>query len=89
MTPEAATTLIANALQAAFFVAGPLLLVALVAGVVVGLVQTVLQVNEQSISFVVKVIAVTAVLVVAGPALGAKMLDYTRGSLQSIAVVVK
>jgi flagellar biosynthetic protein FliQ len=89
MTPEAATTLIANALRITFMAAGPILAAALVAGLLVGVVQTVLQVNEASVSFVVKVVAVTGVLVVVGPALGTQMMDYTRNSLQSIALVVK
>lgn len=89
MTPEAATTLIANALRITFMAAGPVLAAALVAGLLVGVVQTVLQVNEASVSFVVKVVAVTGVLVVLGPALGTQMMDYTRNSLQSIALVVK
>ena len=89
MTPEAATTLIANALRITFVAAGPVLAAALVAGLLVGVVQTVLQVNEASVSFVVKVVAVTGVLVVLGPALGTQMMDYTRNSIQSIALVVK
>ncbi len=89
MTPEAATTLIANALRITFMAAGPVLAAALVAGLLVGVVQTVLQVNEASVSFVVKVVAVTGVLVVLGPALGTQMMDYTRNSIQSIALVVK
>lgn len=89
MTPEAATTLIANALRITFMAAGPVLAAALVAGLLVGVVQTVLQVNEASVSFVVKVVAVTGLLVVLGPALGTQMMDYTRNSLQSIALVVK
>ncbi len=89
MTPEAATTLIAGVLRATFMASGPILLAALVAGLLVGVGQTVLQVNEASVSFVVKVIAVTAVLAAMGPAIGAQMLDYTRHSLESIALVVK
>jgi flagellar biosynthetic protein FliQ len=89
MTPESATTLIANALRITFMAAGPVLAAALVAGLLVGVVQTVLQVNEASVSFVVKVVAVTGILVVLGPALGTQMMDYTRNSLQSIALVVK
>lgn len=89
MTPEAAMALVADALRATFMAAGPVLGAALAAGLLVGVAQTVLQVNEASVSFVVKVIAVTAVLAVLGPALGMQMVDYTRRSLENIALVVK
>lgn len=89
MTPEAAMALCVGALKATFMAVGPILGVALIAGLLVGVAQTVLQVNEASVSFVVKVIAVTAVLAVLGPAIGTQMLDYTRHSLESIALVVR
>ena len=89
MTPEAAMALCAEALRIAFGVVGPILAAALVAGVLVGVAQTVLQVNEASVSFVVKVIAVTAVLAVLGPVIGAQMVDYTRRSLENVSTVVK
>lgn len=89
MTPEAALALVAEALRATFIAAGPVLAAALVAGLLVGVAQTVLQVNEASVSFVVKVIAVTAVLAVLGPAIGTQMVDYTRRSLEDVALVVK
>lgn len=89
MTPEAATTLIAEALRATFMAAGAVLIAALVAGLLVGIAQTVLQVNEASVSFVAKVVAVTAVLAVLGPAIGTQMLDYTRRSLENVALVVR
>ena len=89
MSPEAAMALCAEALKITFFAVGPILAAALLAGLLVGVAQTVLQVNEASVSFVVKVIAVTAVLAVLGPAIGTQMVDYTRRSLESIALVVR
>lgn len=89
MTPEAAMTLCAAALRATVMAVGPILAAALAAGLLVGIAQTVLQVNEASVSFVMKVIAVTAVLAVLGPAIGTQMVDYTRRSLESIALVVR
>ena len=88
MTPEAAMALCVGCLKATFMAVGPVLGAALIAGLLVGVAQTVLQVNEASVSFVVKVIAVTAVLAVIGPAIGTQMLDYTRHCLEGIALVV-
>lgn len=88
MTPDHAMTVIRGFIVATLTVTGPVLLVALVAGVMVGLVQTATQINEPSLSYLVKVGALILVLVVAGPALGAQVVGYMRQSLQSIAGVV-
>jgi flagellar biosynthesis protein FliQ len=89
MTPEAAISLITEAMRATMMSCGPILAAALLAGLMVGVAQTVLQVNEASVSFVVKVMAVTAVLAVLGPAIGTQMVDYTRRSIESVALVVR
>lgn len=88
MSGDQALAMVLQALQVTLLVAGPILAVSLVAGLVVGVAQTVLQINEGSISFVVKVAAIIGVLVVLGPALASKLIDYTRGSLESIEHVV-
>ena len=75
-------------LRTTLFVAGPLLAAALIAGVLVGIVQTATQVNEASISFLVKTVAVVLVGVVLGSQLATYALDYTRASLSAIAQVV-
>lgn len=77
-----------DALSTAAYVAGPLLGAALIAGVAVGLAQAVVQVNEQSLSFVVKLACVAAVLVALGATLSAQMLGYTRRCFTDIAKVV-
>lgn len=88
MSSAQALETILAALQIAIFVVGPVLAVSLVAGLLVGVAQTVLQINEASVSFVVKVAATIGVLVVLGPMLATKVVDYTRQSLESIANVV-
>ena len=50
----------------------------LVVGLVVSLVQTVTQINEATLAFVPKVLAVGAVLMLLGPFMLATMSDYTR-----------
>lgn len=89
MTSAAALALLIEALRAVFFAAGPILAVALAAGVFVGIAQTVVQVNEASVSFVVKVIAVTAVLAVMGSSIAQGLVDYTRKCLQDVENVVQ
>lgn len=88
MNPDQAVALAATLFNTTLYVAGPLLAVAIVAGVIVGIVQTATQVNEPSISFVVKVAAVVAVGVVFGSQLATYVLDYTRTTYAAIGDVV-
>lgn len=89
MNPDEAIGLVSNLLRTTLYVAGPLLAVAIVAGVVVGIVQTATQVNEASISFVVKIVAVVAVGAAVGSQLATYVLDYTRASYAAIGKVVR
>ena len=89
MNGDQALAMVLEALRVTLWISGPLLAVALVAGLLVGVAQTVLQINEASVSFVVKVAALVGVLVVLGPVLASKVVDYTRGSLQAIEHVVR
>jgi flagellar biosynthesis protein FliQ len=88
MTSEGALTLMTGLLRTAVYLTGPALLASLAAGLLVGLAQTATQVNEASVSFLVKVMAVVLVLVAVGPALGAYAVTYTRTSLQALEHVV-
>jgi flagellar biosynthetic protein FliQ len=89
MNPSQAVVIISDLLRTTLFVAGPLLIVALVAGVVVGIIQTATQVNEASISFLVKVTAVLGVSLAIGSHLAQYLLDYTRANFEAIAQVVR
>lgn len=89
MNGDQALGMVLEALRVALWLAGPVLAAALIAGLLVGIAQTVLQINEASVSFVVKVVAVIAVLVVLGPLLASKIVDYTKSSLQAIEHVVR
>lgn len=55
---------------------GPLLVVALIVGLVVSLVQAITQVNEASLVFLPKVLALCATLVLMGPFIGATLTDF-------------
>jgi flagellar biosynthetic protein FliQ len=88
VNPDQAVAMVASLLRTTLYVAGPLLAVAVMAGVVVGIVQTATQVNEASISFVVKVVAVVGVGAAIGSQLATYLLDYTRANFDAIANVV-
>ena len=89
MSTAAAMELFTRLLETALFAVGPLPAVALLAGVVVGVLQTATQINEASISFLVKVIAVVATGIVVGPMLARHVVDYTRSSFNQIADVAR
>ncbi|MGD0677178.1 MAG: flagellar biosynthetic protein FliQ [Polyangiaceae bacterium] len=89
MNPDQAIAIVANLLRTTFFIAGPILAVSLVTGVFVALLQTATQVNEASISFLAKVIAVVIVALALGPQLATYELDYARANFEAVAGVVR
>ena len=77
-----------QALQLAFMVALPLLLVALVVGLAVSVFQAVTQIQEQTLSFIPKIIAMGATLVVGGPWMLNQLVTYTQRLYDSIPTLV-
>jgi flagellar biosynthesis protein FliQ len=88
MTPEAVMTLAHQAMYVSLMLAAPLLLVALVVGLVVSLFQAATQINESTLSFIPKLLAIALTLVIAGPWMLTTMLDYLRHTLISIPTLV-
>ena len=84
MTPESVMGIAHQAMVIALMLASPLLLVALVVGLVVSLFQAATQINESTLSFIPKLLAVFAALVVAGPWMLHMMLDYMRQTFTNI-----
>ena len=89
MSPDHALALFSELLRVTLIVGGPILLAALVGGVLVGIVQTATQINEASIGYAVKGAAVLAVLLVLGPTMAQAVVTYTRTTIESVAVVVR
>ncbi len=84
MTPESVTTLAAQALWVMFLVSAPLLGAALLVGLIVSLFQAATQLNEMTLSFVPKILAMGLVAVVAGPWMLRVLMDYTIRLFESI-----
>ena len=89
MTTDGAVELLRNALIIAFLVVGPVLAVTLVVGLVVGVLQAATQVNEASISFVTKLIAIVATFLVLGTWTLRQLVDYSTRTISSIAEVTR
>jgi flagellar biosynthetic protein FliQ len=84
MTPEAVMTIGQRALEMALLLAAPLLLSALVIGLLVGVFQAATQINEMTLSFIPKLLGMATALVIAGPWMLKELVGYTRLLIQSI-----
>ncbi|MRX07044.1 flagellar biosynthesis protein FliQ [Pseudoduganella sp. FT25W] len=88
MTPESVMTMGKHAMEITLMIAAPLLLVALAIGLVVSIFQAATQINEQTLSFIPKLVGVFVALVVAGPWMLSVMLDYMREVFGGIPMMV-
>jgi len=68
-----------NALMMTVMLAAPMMGAALVVGLLVSVFQALTQINEQTLTFVPKILAVFAALVVTGPWLLNSLVSYTTG----------
>jgi flagellar biosynthesis protein FliQ len=84
MTPETVMTIGSRALEITLLLAAPLLLVALVTGLIIGAFQAATQINEQTLSFIPKLLAMALAFVVAGPWMLKVLVSYTRELFESI-----
>ncbi|MCC6071319.1 flagellar biosynthesis protein FliQ [Massilia sp. GCM10020059] len=84
MTPESVMTMGRTAMEVTLMVAAPMLLVALIIGLIVSIFQAATQINEATLSFIPKLVGIFVALVLAGPWMLAVMLDYMRGVFTGI-----
>ncbi|RZT09014.1 flagellar biosynthetic protein FliQ [Duganella sp. CF402] len=88
MTPESVMTMGRHAMEITLMIAAPMLLVALIIGLVVSIFQAATQINEQTLSFIPKLVGIFVALVVAGPWMLSVMLDYMREVFNGIPLLV-
>lgn len=88
MTPESIMSLGHRAIEVTLMVSAPLLLTALGIGLIIGIFQAATQINEQTLTFIPKLIGIFVVLVVAGPWMLTVLLDYMREMLTNIPMYV-
>ncbi|MCP5195775.1 MAG: flagellar biosynthesis protein FliQ [Gammaproteobacteria bacterium] len=84
MTPETIITLGQRGLELTILVSAPMLLTGLVVGVLVSMFQAATQINEMTLTFVPKLVAVAAVLLLTGSWMLALLVDFTRNLFQEI-----
>jgi flagellar biosynthetic protein FliQ len=88
MDQDTAIHLSQQAMELSMKIGGPLLLVGLAIGLIVSVFQAVTQIQEQSLSFIPKIVGVAVVIVVAGPWMLGQLLGYTEELYRSIPALV-
>ncbi len=88
MDAQQVFTLGQQSLYMLLMIAAPVLLTVLAVGLVVSIFQAATQIHEATLSFVPKIVAAVAVLVVAGPWMLSSLVEFLQRTLQSIPSVV-
>ena len=88
MNQDQVINLSMQAMEVAFKISMPLLLVGLVIGLLVSIFQAVTQIQEQTLSFIPKIVGMGLVLVIAGPWMLSEVITYTQELYSSIPSMV-
>lgn len=78
MTPETVVTIGQQAVEMTLMISAPLLLTALVIGLVVSIFQAATQINELTLSFIPKLLGIFVMLIFIGPWIINTMVDYIQ-----------
>ena len=87
MSEQMIMGIITKALSTALMVAGPILIIALVIGLLVSVFQAATQIQEQTLTFVPKLIAIATILLVGGSWMFNKLVVFTNEIMNIIANV--
>jgi flagellar biosynthetic protein FliQ len=78
-----------EAITTALMVAAPILIVSLLIGLLISIFQAVTQIQEQTLTFVPKMLAIIVVMIVLGPWMMKTLIGFTENMLSNIVNVVK
>ena len=84
MNQDVVISLSMEAMQLALKIGLPLMLVGLVVGLLVSIFQAVTQIQEMTLTFIPKILALGLVLVIAGPWMLGELLTYTENLYNGI-----
>jgi flagellar biosynthetic protein FliQ len=88
MTPENVMDLAHKTLMVTALISAPLLLIALITGLVIGMLQAATQINESTLSFIPKLLMLVLTLFVAGPWILRVLIDFTHDLYASIPAMI-
>jgi flagellar biosynthetic protein FliQ len=84
MNQDTVVSLATQAMVLSLKIAGPILLVGLIIGLLVSIFQAVTSIQEQSLSFIPKIVAVAVLIVVLGPWMLDQLVGYAQNLYMSI-----
>ena len=88
MNQDTVVSIVTHAMEVGLKVSLPILLVGLIVGLVISVFQAVTQIQEQTLSFIPKILATVVVMVVGGPWMLDQLLSYTRDLWMSIPTLI-
>ncbi|MCE3016017.1 MAG: flagellar biosynthesis protein FliQ [Pirellula sp.] len=88
MTSSEAVDLIRDAIMMTLILGAPLLVIGMIVGLAIGLLQALTQIQDQTVSTVPKLVAMTLAIVVCMPWLADRMIDYSRNLFLEIPIHV-
>lgn len=88
MTTQTVLNLGQRSMEVMLLVSAPLLLTALVVGLIVSILQAATQINEMTLSFIPKMLAIFLAMLLLGPWMLSTLIDYTKELFQNIPFVI-
>jgi flagellar biosynthetic protein FliQ len=89
MTIDMAVNLTSDMFKITVLVAGPVILITFIVGLLISIFQAATQINEMTITFVPKIIAAVIGLIIFGSWMTTKLVDYTKEVLMMILKIVQ
>lgn len=89
MSEMAIMTIVKKALLTGIMIAGPILVISLIVGLIISIFQATTQIQEQTLTFVPKLIAIILVLILGGPWMFNKLIILTNELFSMIANIIK
>jgi flagellar biosynthetic protein FliQ len=89
MTLGSAVYLLRSGLFEILILSAPVLLISLVVGLIISILQATTQIQEQTLTFVPKIVAIFLALVFFGPWIFSRLVQYTVQLFQQIPNLVK
>ncbi len=89
MTPDMVISFVQKALELGLILAGPILIVTFLVGLIISILQSATQIQEMTLSYIPKIIAAYITIIVLGAWMLSKILDFTKYLIVNIPVWIK
>ena len=89
MTPEYVTGFFLEAIKTAIILAAPILLAGLIVGILISVIQAATSINEMTMTFIPKMLAVAIALLIFFPWMLQVMIEYTQNLITNLPVAIR